>query len=306
MELLFEQLIYYICYLAFFILAFGVLLAIYPFDDACSKTMILRRRLVGVLAVIFALGIIWVRFAEPSLLLTKRYDLSALGQTQKIKIAVASDFHYGVFKNAPNLKRIVEKINKENPDLVFLPGDFVYQAPKTTIEGMFSELKNLKVPVFTVWGNHDVGLLGEIDDKQELKAELGKYATMLENEQTQVVVNGKTINLLGLGDLREGKTDFQKLQTLKVGDFNLVLVHNPDAVHYFPKNLPVNLVISGHTHAGQIRVPFLYKTYLPSDFGIEKGVYTIGGIKTLVTSGIGVSILPFRFLVPPEIMFVEI
>ncbi|MDP2951520.1 MAG: metallophosphoesterase [bacterium] len=262
-----------------------------------------KHKVLAFFCLILLLFFVWVRFIEPKILLVNRV---ASENASGIKIALVSDVHYGVYNNSVSLKRIVQKINQENPDLVLLLGDFVFQAKKEQVPGMFKELANLKAPGFAVLGNHDVGLRGEINVKNELTEELSKYVTVLNNQTKNIEIKGKRINLIGLSDFLEGKTNFNLLKSLNEEEFNLVLEHNPDAVYSFPPNLNVNLVVSGHTHAGQVRLPYLYKEFLPSRFGLEKGFYTINGLKVFITSGTGVAGLPFRFLMPPEIAILEI
>lgn len=264
-----------------------------------------KHKVLALFCLVFLLFFVWARFIEPKLLTVNRADLSFNSQT-KVKIALISDVHYGVYSNAPSLKRIVKKVNAEEPNLVLLLGDFVFQAKKEQVKGMFKELGSLQAPAFAVLGNHDVGLRGEIDVKTELKKELSQYVIVLDNQTTQINFQGRTINLIGLSDFLEGKTDFSLLMPLPESEFNLVLEHNPDAVYSFPFGAKIDLVVSGHTHAGQIRFPFLYKAFLPSKFGLEKGFYKINDIQTFITSGVGVAGLPFRFLAPPEIAILEI
>ncbi len=265
--------------------------------------LLVKHKVLALFCLAFLLFFVWVRFIEPKILLVNRVVSE---NTSGIKIVLVSDIHYGVYSNGVSLKRIVQKINQENPDLVLLLGDFVFQAKKEKVPGMFKELANFKAPGFAVLGNHDVGLRGEINVKEELGRELSKYVTLLNNQTKNIEIKGKQINLIGLSDFLEGKTDFNLLRGLNENEFNLVLEHNPDAVYSFPLNTKVNLVVSGHTHAGQVRLPYLYKEFLPSKFGLEKGFYMINGLKVFITSGTGVAGLPFRFLMPPEIAILTI
>ncbi|MFH1514360.1 MAG: phosphohydrolase, partial [bacterium] len=86
----------------------------------------------------------------------------------------------------------------------------------------------------------------------------------------------------------------------------IVLAHNPDTVYEFPEGVNVDLVLSGHTHGGQIRIPFLYKTQIPTIHPFDKGLYNVNDIPVYVTSGIGMIGLPFRFLIPPQIEILEL
>lgn len=261
-----------------------------------------KHKLLALLFLCFLLFFVWIRFIEPKILLVHKDAMDNSG----VKVALVSDLHYGVYGNSLASKRIVKKINQENPDLVLFLGDFVFQAQKEKVNGMFQALEDLKAPGFAVLGNHDVGLRGEINVKNELINELSKYVRVLNNQTEQIQIKGRNMNLIGLSDFLEGKTDFSLLDNLTKDNFNLVLEHNPDAIYYFPDRENIDLVVSGHTHAGQVRIPYLYKVFLPSRFGLEKGFYSINGVNVFITSGAGVAGLPFRFLMPPEIVILEI
>ncbi|OIO46088.1 hypothetical protein COX24_00690 [bacterium (Candidatus Gribaldobacteria) CG23_combo_of_CG06-09_8_20_14_all_37_87_8] len=293
----FDATIYFASYFLAAILFLAVLL------------LLAKHKVLAFLFLAFLLFFVWVRFIEPKILLINKEVLPLERATfdgLPIKVALVSDLHYGVYSNAPSLKRIVERINQESPDLVLLLGDFVFQAKKENVPGMFKELANLKAPGFAVLGNHDVGLKGEINVKEELTEELSKYVKLLNNQTEKVEIKGKQINLIGLSDFLEGKIDFSLLEGLNQDEFNLVLEHNPDVVYSFPLNTNVNLVVSGHTHGGQVCLPYLYKVFLPSQFGLERGFYMINGLKVFITSGAGVAGLPFRFLMSPEIVILTI
>ena len=81
---------------------------------------------------------------------------------------------------------------------------------------------------------------------------------------------------------------------------SIVLTHNPDSIYEFPKT-DVDLVIAGHTHGGQIRLPFIYKYAIPCKYDFDKGFYYLRNMNIFVSPGLGMVGLPFRFLMPPEI-----
>src|SRR5690242_19424216 len=93
---------------------------------------------------------------------------------------------------------------------------------------------------------------------------------VIDNEKIALTIKGRSITLVGLSDIWEGKTKYALTRNLPENTLNLVLVHNPDAAYEMP-NDSVDLVVSGHTHGGQIRIPFLYKSAIPTQYDFDEG-----------------------------------
>jgi predicted MPP superfamily phosphohydrolase len=109
----------------------------------------------------------------------------------------------------------------------------------------------------------------------------------------------------GLSDLWEGKMNVDVLRSIEPHDLSVVLVHNPDSVSHFPNHV-ADLVLAGHTHGGQVRIPFLYKQMIPSKQGYDRGWYTKDDMNIFVTHGLGEVGLPIRLLAPPEIVVIDV
>ncbi len=226
------------------------------------------------------------------------------------KVVALSDLHVG----APHITldkvhEIVRLTNDQQPDLIVLLGDYVIQ---DVIGGRFTEpevfveiLKELKAPhgVYAVLGNHDWWLGGE----QVTRAFERAGIRVLTNEAVRIERNGSTLWLAGLGDFFSHKDDLEKtLRSITSSDPILAITHTPDIFLKLPPQFI--LTLAGHTHGGQVNLPLLGRRVVPSDYG-EK--YAIGFVeegekRLFVTPGIGTSILPVRFRVPPEISVVTI
>ena len=253
------------------------------------------------LAILFFLVFLWARFIEPQWIRVKEIDLQKeLG----VKIALISDTHMGVYKNPSFLKRAVSKINAFEPDVVLIAGDSLYFSKDP--EKDLGALSGLNAPTFAVLGNHDVEQSGKYI-KDKTKDALEKAGVkILENE----VVDLEKFQLFGLGELWEEKSDLEILQKRSADKQSIVLIHNPDAVLNFTgsdkfKNL---LVLAGHTHCGQIRIPILYRFVIPT-----KGNFPRGGVyklpqnsKLIVSCGLGEIGLPARLFNPPEIILINL
>lgn len=258
----------------------------------------------GALAMASVLA--YSRFVEPKILIVKEtfIDLSDGGSPHKIRAAVFADMHYGIYKNSIPAAKLVQRINKENVDLVFIPGDFVYHLDTEKLDETFSALGELNAPVFAVLGNHDVGRPGPSLERELITTLERLGVRIVENTAVLFEVRDLKLNIAGASDIWKGPPDYDFELPLP-GAPVLFLAHNPDTAYDAPRGLNYDLMISGHTHGGQIRLPFLYKQQIPTQYPFDIGLYDIsvkgGQRRVFVTSGTGMVGLPFRFLMPPRI-----
>jgi uncharacterized protein len=236
-----------------------------------------------------------------------------------LKIVAISDIHGGSRGvTEEKIRYVVQKANEQNADLIVLLGDYVSQQYsnraelKMPMETVAENLKGLqaKYGVYAVLGNHD----GWYNDGK-VKTELEHVGiTVLENEIKIIEKNGQKFRLLGLKDhlqLNSWDTFNTMIRNLvsqneQVGDI-IVLEHSPDifeVINYY-KNLgsDFKLMLAGHTHGGQVWLPVVGTPIVPSSYGQK---YAYGHKREFdkdifVTSGVGTSILPLRFMMPPEI-----
>ncbi len=238
----------------------------------------------------------WARFIEPQLILVHQHQIKVGLQA---KIVVISDIHLGIYKKRAFLKRVVNKINQlKQIDAVLIAGDLTYH-PQTDLNQLFSPLKQLKVPVYAVLGNHDSQAPGP-DIRAVLKAALAKQKVhLLDNQMMRL----KGIYLVGLGSHWAGDDDLTLLQSYQPQDPVLVLLHNPSTtLDYTSQQIKaVNLTIAGHTHGGQVRIPLVYKWVLSHFDDFDKDLHQTPNGAVFVTSGMGEMGLPLRFLIPPVI-----
>ncbi|MEO8003175.1 MAG: metallophosphoesterase [Arenimonas sp.] len=227
------------------------------------------------------------------------------------RIAVASDIHAGApYIGLEKIDRLVAMIQKQKPDLVLLPGDFVIQevlggsfiAPEESAQHLKPLLKHAKV--YAVLGNHDAWL-----DSARVKLALENAGiTVLEDRAIPVAKNQCHFWLVGLSDYNEGQHDYlQAFAMVPAHSPVLAFTHSPDV---FPDvvSSEFSLLIAGHTHGGQVALPFFGRLIVPSKYGAR---YAIGHVREnnrdlFVTPGIGTSILPVRFGVPPEISYLRL
>ena len=283
-------------------------------DQPTNKKRRSRAKII-LLALLCCLAFlaIWAFVIEPSRLVLRetRITLPSWPANFKgLRIAVISDLHAGSpFITLDKIQQVVEMTNAARPDLILLPGDFVIQGVMggkfMEPEVMASALKGLRARfgVFATLGNHDWWYNGQRVRKSLENAGI----TVLENDAAMIERDGAVIWVVGIGDKWEGKPDISSALARVGVDVPIIAVtHNPDIFPSIPAR--VALTIAGHTHGGQVALPIIGRPIVPSDFGERYAAgHIIEGPKHLfVTTGVGTSILPVRFRVPPEISLLTI
>lgn len=251
----------------------------------------------------------YARFVEPRILLTVEHEASlsrCFPEAGSARLAVFSDAHEGLFANAVPMSRIAARVNALKPDAVLIAGDFVYFLAPDRYEVTFSALSAINAPVFGVLGNHDVGLPGPdvgAPLTQSLEA-LGAH--MLDNAIKTVEIGGAHVEIAGLSELwAHGQN--RKLLESRSDAPRLVLTHNPATVQELRPQEAVDILIAGHTHGGQINIPFLTCALV----GDACRVMRCGFAETerglvFVTSGTGMVGLPMRFNAAPRIDVIKL
>lgn len=240
----------------------------------------------------------WARFVEPQRIRVQETVLTGTGA--QARLVLISDIHLGVYKDRAYLQRLVDRINTLRADAVVIAGDFTYEPDGEPLERMFAPLETLQKPVYAVLGNHDQQAPGP-DIDAELRAALATHGVQVIEGRT-VTVRGFLI--AGLGDRWAGKDDPGFLAARPASGPTLVLTHNPDsAIALDPAR--VALVLAGHTHGGQIRIPWLYRHVIPSQYGFDRGEQFLrtphGRVRVYTTVGTGEIGLPMRLFNPPTI-----
>lgn len=253
--------------------------------------------------ILFVTVIVWAFFIEPKMLVVKHYKIKNEKLTG-VRVVFASDFHLKETQEE-RLKEIVNKINAQNPDIVLLGGDFVngHNFENTlSIEKIADNLSkiNSRYGVYSVLGNHDWWLDGE-----GIKKELEKNnIRVLLNENVSVNLGDKKIFIAGVEDLMTRDADVKK--SLKNSNLPVMLLtHSPDIFPEIPSS--VDLTFAGHTHGGQVSLPFIGPLIVPSAYGKKyaSGLIFEDRKKMIVSKGIGTSIISIRFNCAPEIIIID-
>ena len=221
-----------------------------------------------------------------------------------MRVALITDLHVGsLYIDENKVRQVVARTNASRPDLILLLGDYVCNIGKFSqiAPDVFAPwLEPLKAPlgVYAILGNHDWWY-----DGNKVRACIeSEHIKVLENETAEVRWHNKTLALIGLADAWTRHPElFRSIAKIPAGEPMLLMTHIPDVFPDVPPS--VNLTVAGHTHGGQVALPYFGALVVPSRFGTHyaRGLFTEGGRDLFVSTGIGTSTFPIRFMVPPEI-----
>lgn len=270
--------------------------------------MFLRLFLLLILLGVAALGWGYAgAVAEPTIRRTTLSLPDWPAEAAPLKILLLSDIHVAGPDMPPSrLARIVAQADELRPDMVLLAGDFV--SDKAVATGTYSlaeavlPLKGLhpRLGIFAVLGNHD-HWRGKLGARRALEA---AGVRLLDNEAIQV----GPVALGGLDDAFTGHDDLDSTVRAMRGlvGARILLSHSPDPFPDVPSD--VGLMVAGHTHCGQIRLPLIGAISTMSEYGERYacGVIRESGKVLVVGAGLGTSILPLRIGAPPDMWLIEI
>lgn len=276
-----------------------------PKESALSRRGCLKSLGIGALSATAAglLGYGYVFHVEPEWLSLERIDVPITDLPpafNRFRIVCLSDFHYEPFTRLDFIHRVVRHVNALEPDLVCLLGDFVF-AQAESINALAPVLAELTANrgVFAVLGNHDIWTNAEL-----VRTGLESQGIpVLNNQSTALESDSGSIVLAGLDDGWSGEPDVARAMVGIPPDAPVILMlHEPDLADQIAEDDRVQLQISGHSHGGQVRLPYFGAPFLP-DYArkYSHGLYRVGAMWLYVTRGVGVIAPPGRFNCRPEI-----
>lgn len=248
------------------------------------------------------------KYIEPKILITKEYNINKdiKDKRNKIKVVQFTDTQLGEFYSIEQLSKVVDKINEQDADIVVFTGDLIDRVSGyehlEEVPKILDKIES-KLGKFAVWGNHDYGGGGHNYYKKTMESAGFK---VLENETELInLENGKTITISGLDEVMFRKPNPEMIKNnISEASYNLLILHEPDLIESFI-NSNVNLALAGHSHGGQVELPFIGAIVTPP-YG-EKyvdGFYNISDDnrnKIYVNSGLGNTKMVFRFMNIPKI-----
>lgn len=255
--------------------------------------------------------VLYARYGGTRGLITKEYTLNVnIDESfNGIKVVHFSDLHYLRLMNKESLKYVIDEINLLNADIVVFTGDLIDKDYKpseediNTLKEFFTNI-NCKYGKYAVLGNHDSIYEDEVQDIY-----LSSGFTLLNNDYD--IIYGNNNDKLFIGGLGND-ADIDKVMSYFDNNDNInykiILVHKPDYISDITsKYKDINLVLSGHSHNGQINIPYIKKLFLPNGSkNYYDNYYKVENTDLYISSGIGVSKVNFRLFNKPSINFYRI
>lgn len=273
-------------------------------------------RFLLILLLIILLLVIYARYEGTNGLITKEYKLETADISNSfdgIKIVHFSDLHYKRIINKDRTKEIVDEINLINPDIVIFTGDLIdkdFDVSDEDIEDLTLLLNNInsKYGKYAIIGNHDYvrddDILNDIYNNSSFVLLKNSYDVIYGDNNDRLFIGGVDTYSYDKADIDRTMEYFEDNEDI---DYKIILVHEPDYIDTITSKYNVNLVLAGHSHNGQINIPFIKEMFLP--YGSNKyyeNYYIVNDTPLYVSSGIGESRINFRLFNRPSINFYRI
>jgi predicted MPP superfamily phosphohydrolase len=221
-----------------------------------------------------------------------------------LRVVQISDIHHGLFLPKEWLSEAVRQANRLNPDIIALTGDFVTYS-RRNIEPAAELLGRLRARygVFAVLGNHDF----RVDAEAVTLALRRQHIDVLRNRHVTLWFGGESMYLAGVDDYGYGADLRRAMRGVPRDAATVLLAHNPRVIHLASRH-GVSLILSGHTHGGQVNLPLLGTVYgrSPERLRYKIGWDRMGTTQIYVSRGIGTIVLPWRLRCPAEITHLEL
>ena len=236
------------------------------------------------------------------------------------KIAQLSDLHSSPLVDKEHLDYAVDLALAEKPDLVVLTGDFIGHTLRTSrdevhefdftyLDNLVAALGRAKAPfgTYAVLGNHDFWSGSNVTERLCHDFETRAGIPVLRNQHITLKRGDEAIQLLGIDDYWHSWDLGKVLRNIPMESVKILLSHNPDINRHIASSHKIDLVLSGHTHGGQISLPLIGAPFSPTrDHRYLKGLVRDGDRQTYITRGVGHLVVPIRFNCPPEVTLITL
>lgn len=280
------------------------------------KHILTKKKTICILSGILLILIVWTAWGNAALELNT-YTISSRGLPDAFdgyRIAQVSDLHNAEFGDGN--QRLLDMLREAEPDMISITGDLI-DSRKTNIAVAlaFAEEAVRIAPCYYVSGNHEA----RVPEYRELKAGLeAAGVTVLDDARVEIEISGKSITIIGVNDpsfladylTSDAAVMDRKLSELSSEDtsFTILLSHRPELFDTYAAH-DMDLVLTGHAHGGQFRLPLIGGLIAPNQGLFPKyddGLYSEGNTNMIVSRGLGNSIIPFRFNNRPEVVLIEL
>lgn len=279
--------------------------------EKLAKKQRIRRR-IGIWLLLLLLFLAMAYGANNRIEVTQyTYETDALSVSfNGFRIVQLTDLHNKVF--AEENAALLDSVRALKPDIIVLTGDFIDASTHTNVDDALLFMRQIPeiAPAYFVYGNHEHYLSKAVlSDFEKQITEYGVH--FLNNETVQIESpTGQTFSLIGLDDHSLQANILKTLADEAKDDFQILLAHEPQFLRDYYAESGVDIVFSGHTHAGQWRIPFTHQGLYAPDQGLlpeySDGVYTAGDTTMYLSRGLGNSGFPLRLFNHPEIVCVTL
>lgn len=277
------------------------------------------KKIVRFFLIIFLLitiTIIYARYGGTSGLITKEYKIESSLISEDfdgLKVVHFSDLHYLRVTNNDKLKEIVDEINLIKPDIVFFTGDLIdkdFTLTDKDKDDLINGLSSIKAKYgkYAVLGNHDyvknIEIFKDIYSNSNFNLLQNSYDIIYSSNNDKLFIGGVDNYSYNEADINKVMEYFNDNSDIS---YKIILVHEPDYIDNILTNYNVNLVLAGHSHNGQINIPYIKNFFLP--YGSRKyyeNYYKVNDTDLYISSGIGESSVNFRLFNKPSINFYRI
>jgi predicted MPP superfamily phosphohydrolase len=246
---------------------------------------------------------------------TYKLDTPLLVENSEINIILISDLHNTIFGN--NQQELIEKIKKQNPDLIILSGDILDEKISNSgTELLLSGVKDI-APIYYVTGNHEY----YSHNIQNVRKLLQSYkVNMLSDDYIKINVNNNELIIAGIEDPAKKiyeTPEYDQIEIMEnvfseldgIESFKILVAHRPENIESY-KKYSFNLILSGHTHGGQVRIPLIVNgLYAPNQGFFPKyagGLYRHGEMIHIISRGLSINPKLPRIFNPPELVSIII
>ncbi len=280
------------------------------------KHILTKKKTICILSGILLILIVWTAWGNTALELNT-YTINSRGLPDAFdgyRIAQVSDLHNSEFGDGN--QRLLDMLREAEPDMIAITGDLI-DSRKTNIAVAlaFAEEAVRIAPCYYVSGNHEA----RVPEYRELKAGLeAAGVTVLDDARVEIEISGKSITIIGVNDpsfladylTSDAAVMDRKLSELSSEDasFTILLSHRPELFDTYAAH-DMDLVLTGHAHGGQFRLPLIGGLIAPNQGLFPKyddGLHSEGNTNMIVSRGLGNSIIPFRFNNRPEVVLIEL
>lgn len=262
--------------------------------------------LITIILVILSLLLLSVYFSYHKIE-TSDYNVTSGKINSEISFVILSDLHDSQF--GKDNTKLIQKVRECEPDIILTVGDMVsnYTEDYSYLAPLYSSLSEI-ASTYCSLGNHELSH----PDSEKIKEILGKHANLLDNEYMEITVNGTDIRLGGLMGYHPENEELNAFirNFADTDKFTLLLSHCPEYYTWGVDEVKIDLMVSGHTHGGQVILPFLGGAFAPEQGyfpHFDYGVFYEDNATLVITRGLGSSKQPApRFNNPPEVLSLKL